>query len=83
MMERIGDHLSYLSKYATASQSSEEVQKVGEAYAIPLYFTINKLMMTLFHRRWLRHTVTSWIFMSKYENSLPIKREGHPVSGQS
>ena len=34
MMERIGDHLTYLAKYAASSQSSEEVQKVHLIIAI-------------------------------------------------
>ena len=32
MMERIGDHLTYLAKYAASFQSSEEVQKVHIMY---------------------------------------------------
>ena len=35
MMERIGDHLTYLSKYATGSiafQNSDQVQKVRLRY---------------------------------------------------
>ena len=32
MMERIGDHLTYLSKYSITFQNSEEVQKVRVMY---------------------------------------------------
>ena len=35
MMERIGDHLTYLSEYATGSiafQNSEKMQRVREVY---------------------------------------------------
>ena len=32
MMERIGDHLTYLAKYAASFQNLEEVQKVHLMY---------------------------------------------------
>ena len=32
MMERIGDHLTYLAKYAAGFQNLEEVQKVHLRY---------------------------------------------------
>ena len=41
MMERIGDHLTYLAKYAASYQSSEEVQKVHLiTYVVLLLLTI-------------------------------------------
>ena len=51
MMERIADHLTYLSVYATGFQNSEKVQKVRVVYHSNIcvfLLSINKFMMTLF-----------------------------------
>ena len=47
MMQRIGDHLEYLAKYATgiAFQDSEDVQKVRLMYCF-----INELIIKIFYR---------------------------------
>ena len=47
MTERIGDHLTYLAKYAASSQSSEEVQKVHLIIAIYSFITNSYILQAL------------------------------------